>query len=314
LERKRRFSVIQDLRLAALRRFAIAISVLNIFGHSLLGFEQSLAQLFASLGTAYSVEILLETIDARSSGRRPRFLGGPMTVVDFLLPSHITGLAVAMLLYANDRIMPIVFAATVAIASKAILRAQVGKTKRHFFNPSNVGIATTLIVFPWVGIAPPYHFTENLGGVAHLIVPCIFIFTGSLLNTKFTRRLPLIIAWLSAFALQAVIRNVITGTSLIGGLAPMTGVAFLLFTFYMITDPGTTPAKPLNQIVFGAGVAFAYSVLMALHVSFGLFFALVIVCAVRGAGLVLSSARRVRQLTAVPVAEPTPVALREAEI
>ena len=35
--------MIQDLRLPALRRFAIAISVLNIFGHAVLGFEQSLA-------------------------------------------------------------------------------------------------------------------------------------------------------------------------------------------------------------------------------------------------------------------------------
>ena len=304
----------RDLRLAALRRFAMAISVLNIYGHALLGFEQSLAQLFASLATAYSVEILLEVIDARTSRRRPRFVGGVMTFVDFMLPSHITGLACAMLLYANDRIMPVVFAATVAIGSKAILRAQVGKSKRHFFNPSNFGIATTLLVFPWVGIAPPYQFTENLGSGFQVMLPCIFIFTGSLLNTKFTRRLPLIIAWLGGFALQALIRNVITGGSLGGGLAPMTGVAFLLFTFYMITDPGTTPAKPLNQILFGAGVACAYSVLMALHVSFGLFFALVIVCAVRGAGLVLFGTRRVRRLTAVPAPEPTPVPLREAQI
>jgi hypothetical protein len=47
-----------DLRLAALRRFAIAITVLNVAGHAFLGFEQSLAQVFASLATAYSVEIL----------------------------------------------------------------------------------------------------------------------------------------------------------------------------------------------------------------------------------------------------------------
>ena len=306
--------MIRDLRLAALRRFAMAISVLNIYGHALLGFEQSLAQLFASLATAYSVELLLEVIDARANGRRPRFVGGPMTLVDFLLPSHITGLAVAMLLYANDRILPIVFAATVAIASKAILRVQVGRGKRHFFNPSNFGIATALIAFPWVGIAPPYQFTENLTGKFHLILPCVFICTGSLLNTKFTRRIPLIVAWVSGFALQALIRNLINGTSLTGGLVPMTGVAFLLFTFYMITDPGTTPTKRVNQVLFGAGVAVSYSILMALHVSFGLFFALVIVCTVRGCGLVLLSARQVRGIRVLPEAEPAPATLREAKV
>jgi len=304
--------VIHDLRLAALRRFAIAISVLNIAGHAFLGFEQSLAQLFASLATAYSVELLLEIIDARVNDRRPRFLGGPMTVIDFLLPSHITGLAVAMLLYANEQILPIVFATTVAIASKAIFRVQVGKGKRHFFNPSNFGIAATLIIFPWVGISPPYQFTENLSGIAHLILPAIFIFTGSLLNAKFTKRIPLIIAWVGGFALQGLVRNVFLETSWAGGLVPMTGVAFLLFTFYMITDPGTTPVKPANQIVFGAGVAFAYSILMVLHVSFGLFFGLVIVCSVRGFGLSILAARKLRRLTESPVAEPVPVALREA--
>ena len=31
-------------------------------------------------------------------------------------------------------------------------------------NPSNFGIAIVLLLFPWVAIAPPYHFTENLSG------------------------------------------------------------------------------------------------------------------------------------------------------
>ena len=53
----------------------------------------------------------------------------------------------------------------------------------------------------------------------------------------------------------------------------MTGVAFLLFTFYMVTDPATTPSTPRGQIAFGAAVAAAYGLLMAFHVVFGLFFA-----------------------------------------
>jgi Na+-translocating ferredoxin:NAD+ oxidoreductase RnfD subunit len=305
--------MIKDFRLAALRRFAIAITVLNIAGHAFLGFEQSLAQVLASLATAYSLDIGLEMIDAQAKRRKPRFRGGPKVLVDFLLPSHITGLAVAMLLYANDRILPIIFAATVAIASKTIFRAPVGNGERHFFNPSNFGIAVTLLLFPWVGIAPPYQFTENLGGIAHLILPCIFILTGTFLNARFTRRVPLIIAWVGGFALQALIRNLLFGTSWTGGLVPITGVAFLLFTFYMITDPGTTPTKPLNQIVFSGGVALAYSFLMVFHVAFGLFFALVIVCALRGIGLYVFAARRVEQRLGLPP-EPAPAMLREAKL
>ncbi|HBB89892.1 MAG TPA: enediyne biosynthesis protein UnbU [Blastocatellia bacterium] len=306
--------MIKDLRLAALRRFAVAITILNIAGHAFLGFEQSLAQVFASLATAYGMEIGLEAIDARANQRSPRFIGGPGVLIDFLLPSHITGLAVAMLLYANDQIFPIVFATTVAIGSKALFRAPIGNGRRHFFNPSNFGIAATLLIFPWVGIAPPYQFTENLGGIAHWILPCIFILTGSFLNARFTRRIPLIVGWVGGFAIQALIRNLLYETSWTGGLAPMTGVAFLLFTFYMVTDPGTTPVKRWNQVVFGAGVALAYAILMTLHIAFGLFFALVIVCTLRGLGLYVLAARRVSRVPELPAHEPTTVVLRQAEL
>lgn len=305
--------MITDLRLAALRRFAVAITILNIAGHAFLGFEQSLLQVFVSLATAYSVEILIEIVDSRANRRGPRFQGGPTAFVDFLLPGHITGLAVAMLLYANEQILPIVFAATVAVGSKAVFRTSAGNSRRHFFNPSNAGIALTLVLFPWISIAPPYQFTENLGGIAHWILPCIFILTGTLLNVRFTRRLPLIIAWVSGFALQALLRSLLFETALPAGFMPITGVAFLLFTFYMITDPGTTPVKPLHQVLFGAGVAFAYAVLLMLHVAFGLFFALAIVCALRGLGLYVLAVVRGRRAMKVPASEPAAVVLRAAE-
>ena len=63
----------------------------------------------------------------------------------------------------------------------------------------------------------------------------------------------------------------------------MTGVAFILFTFYMVTDPATTPSGTRSQIIFGAAVAITYGLLVICHVVFGLFFALLIVCAGRGA-------------------------------
>ncbi len=151
-----------DARLAALRRFAVAITVLNLFGHTLLGFEQSPAQPFVALLTAYSVELLLEYLQSKADGRRPRFLQGNFVdFVDFMLPSHITGLAVAMLLYANDRLLPVIFAAGVAVCSKAIFNVKQGQGRRHFFNPSNFGIVATLLLFPSVGITPPYMFTEG---------------------------------------------------------------------------------------------------------------------------------------------------------
>jgi enediyne biosynthesis protein E5 len=272
----------KDMRLAALRRFAVAITVLNLLGHTVLGFEQAWATPVVSLLAAYGTETLLELVESWRLGRKPRFLGRGTAPLDFLLSAHITGLAVAMLLYANDRLWPIAFAAVTAIGSKYVFRAGIGGTSRHFFNPSNLGITATLLAFPWVGIAQPYMFTENLSGAGDWVLPAIIVCSGSFLNTKFTRRVPLILAWLSTFAVQAAVRHFAFGNLFWPSLNPMTGVAFLLFTFYMVTDPATTPSSVRGQVAFGAAVAAAYGVLMAFHIVFGLFFALSAVCTLRG--------------------------------
>lgn len=271
-----------DLRLAALRRFAIAISALTILGHVFLGFEQSWAQVLAALATTYSVSLLLEYIHARSHGHPPRYHGGAQKLIDFLLPAHIPALAIAMLLYANDQVLPFAFAASVAMASKVLFQVSVDQTRRHFFNPSNTGIALTLLLFPWVGIAPPYHFTENISGAWDWALPGLIILTGTFLNYRFTKRIPLILAWSVVFAAQAIVRSLVFGTPMVASLLPMTGLAFLLFTFYMISDPATTPSEPRAQVAFGAAAALVYAVLMLFHVVFGMFFALIIVCGLRG--------------------------------
>jgi len=279
-----------------LLRFAIAISVLNILGHLWLGFEQSWATPFVALAAAYSTEIAGEWASARAAGRRPRFAGPPASAARFLLSAHITGLAVGMLLYAAEQLWVIAFAASIAIASKYVLRLPVGEGggTRHFYNPSNFGIAITLILFPMVGIAQPYQFAENISGALDWLLPLVVITTGTLINRKFTQRLPLIGAWLATFALQAVIRALIHGNPLLAGLAPMTGFAFILFTFYMVTDPATTPEGRWEQVCFGAGVAIAYALMMELNIVFGLFFALALASTLRGALLVLKIWRRPR--------------------
>ena len=137
-------------------------------------------------------------------------------------------------------------------------------------------------MFPWVGISPPYHFTENAGTIFHWVLPLLIFASGSLLNTKFTERIPLIAAWMLGFAAQALLRSAPQGLPITAALLPMTGLAFILFSFYMVTDPATTPSQPAAQVAFGLSVAAAYCSLMLLHVVFGLFFALVIVTMLRG--------------------------------
>ena len=175
-----------------------------------------------------------------------------------------------------------VFAITIGISSKWVLLAPVHGNMRHVFNPSNFGITITLLVFPWVGIAPPYQFTENISGMGDWILPAIIVVSGSLLNSIFTKRVPLLLGWVLGFVIQAYIRHFWFDASLLAALGPITGVAFILFTFYMITDPATTPKSYKYQLLFGASTAAVYGILVVNHLVFGLFFALTTVCFLRG--------------------------------
>jgi hypothetical protein len=273
-------------RYFALWYFTILLIVWNIFGHTLLGFEQSHIQPLVGLATAISLQVLLEWIDARANHRQPRYAGSWADLLNFLPPAIIPGLAMAMLLYPNERLTPVVFGVAVAICSKVVFRAPVadGRTQ-HIFNPSNLGIVATLFLFPSIGVAPPYHFTENLTGMWHWALPGLVLATGLIVHGLFTGRLPLVLTWLVAFILQGELRSWYFGTAWIVPLTPMTSAAFMVFTLYMIPDPATTPVKPLRQALFAIAIAAVYGVLLINHVVYGLFIALAIVCGLRGVGL-----------------------------
>ncbi|MGH3950225.1 MAG: enediyne biosynthesis protein UnbU, partial [Pseudonocardiaceae bacterium] len=262
-----------------------SITALTVLGHLMLGFEQSPLTPVAAVLTSYVVALLLEQLDCWARGRTPEYAGGFGSLVTFLLPPHITALACAMLLYGNASLWPYLFAVVVANSTKYVVRIRVRGKLRHVLNPSNAGIALTLILFPWVGIAPPYHFTNNVTGAIDWLIPLGILVLGSLLNAKLTGKMPLILAWVGGFVGQAVIRWLLFDHSLAATLLPITGVAFILYTLYMITDPATTPVKPRNQVVFGLATAAVYGILVVSGVVFGLFFALVIVCVLRGAVL-----------------------------
>lgn len=164
----------KDPRYLALRNFAISMSIFNILGYTVLGFEQPWTWPLFAIAVGYSLEITIELISAWAEHRRPGFTGhGAWGVYTFLLPTHITALAANMLLYANNRFWPIAFAVVVAIGQKALFRAPIKGRMRHFMNPSNFGITVTLLAFSWVNIAPPYHFTENVPDVFRIMIPAI---------------------------------------------------------------------------------------------------------------------------------------------
>jgi hypothetical protein len=275
-----------DTRYLALRNFAISISVFNIFGYTLLGFEQPWLWPILAVATGYATDLTFEVISARAQQRQPRFRGnGARGLMEYLLPAHITSLACNMLLYANNQFWPVMFAVIVAVSQKHFLQAPIKGRFRHFMNPSNLGISVTLLAFgSWVSIAPPYEFTEWASTYFKLLIPMVILTSGTVINAMLTRKVPLIVGWMGSFAIQAFVRHWIWGVQLNTALGVMTGVAFVLFTNYMITDPGTSPQSPRAQFMFGSAVGFVYAVLMEFNIVYTLFFATSIVCALRGLG------------------------------
>jgi enediyne biosynthesis protein E5 len=271
--------------LGGLRRFAVAITVLTLLGHTVLGFEQSYAQPLVAVVTAYLMQILLECVSAWCEQRRPHFTGGLVPFVDFLLSAHITALSITMLLYFNDRLWVVAFATAVGIGSKTLFRVPVGAASRHFFNPSNFGVSVILLLFPWVGLAMPWQYSAGVTGIIDWLLVALIFTLGTFINSRYTGRILVVIGFLAGFILQAVLRALLFDTTLFATLMPATGVPAMIYTFYMVPDPSTTPSRPWAQVIFGGSVAAVYCLLMALHVVFGLFFALTIVCAVRGLGM-----------------------------
>ena len=281
----------RDNRVRALERFALSITVFNILGHTVLGFEQSAATPLVVALWAYILDLSLEFIDARLHGRRPAFAGSGRALFEFLLPTQISAMAVSMLLFAGPRLWPYLLGITIALCSKHLVKAPVNGRWRHTLNPSNLGIAVVLLLFPWVGIAPPYQFTAKVSEPFTWLIPIGITILGSMLNISLTKKGPLISAWLIGFVTQATIRIIFFHATL-STFDPFTGTAFLLFTFYMITDPGTTPFDRRGQIMFGAGTALLYGILVTMGVSFTLFFALVLACAIRTASLWIKEVQR----------------------
>jgi len=277
------------LRLFALWYFTGLMILWNVLGHTVLGFEQSLATPVAAVLTAIGVSMLLDLVDAHVNNRELRFAGTWSNFVNFLPACLIPGFATAMLLYPNKRLWPVIFAVVLAIGSKVMLRAPVGNGRtQHIFNPSNFGVGATLLLFPDVSFAPPYHFTENLTGLWDWIVPLTVLASGIIIHGMFTGRLPLVAAWIGGFILQGLVRAKLFDAPFLVPLMPMTSAAFIIFTLYMIPDPATTPLPPGRQALFGFSVALIYGTLQVLHLVFGLFFALLIACAIRGIALYFS--------------------------
>ena len=167
--------------------------------------------------------------------------------------AFISSLSLCLLLRTNDPLLAIV-AAVVTISSKFVIRVD-GK---HIFNPTNFGLVVLIAATDGVWVSP-----GQWGNLAFFgfLMACV----GSLVVNRAARS-DVTYAFLAFYIGIVLLRGVWLGDPLGIALHRLQSGALLLFAFFMISDPKTTPDSRAGRIVFALAVA-----LGAVFVQFVLF-------------------------------------------
>lgn len=150
----------------------------------------------------------------------------------------ITGLGLCLLLKSSE-LWVLALAATIAIAGKFLIRYK-GK---HVFNPGNLGIIAVLLLTDVAWISP------GQWGSGFMLL--FFFGAAATMVLLKVGRIDTCLSFLITFAVLEFSRTV-----LYLGWGPdvffhkMCNGSFLLFTFFMITDPVTTPSDGKARIIW----------------------------------------------------------------
>ena len=159
-----------------------------------------------------------------------------------LLSAAVTALGLSILLRADSLwVHPLI--ATLAISAKFVIRVR----DKHLFNPANLGVVIAVIFLPGTWISPGQWGSDWVAALW-------FILLGVTVTTR-AQRFDIAWAFLACYvALLAGrifwfdMRWAVLGNQLSSG-------ALLLFTFFMITDPRTTPDDRAMRYLYAALVA-----------------------------------------------------------
>lgn len=164
-----------------------------------------------------------------------------------LKSAFISALSLSLMLKTNQAWV-MILASFISIASKYALCFMLSEKKKHFYNPTNFGIITTILLTGQAWISPGQWGSHGL----------LFLGIGILGLTVLLRvkRLDVAFAFFITFCILNYVRNVVVlGWSVDFFLHQLTSGTLLLFTFFMITDPVSTPSNLGARIVWGMLVA-----------------------------------------------------------
>lgn len=221
------------------RLYQIAsLSTLLLYGLLWLHFDVSVMQIVVTIVTA-----MLTQYGTTRFYKLPSF--DPRSPL-------ISALSLCLLLRTND-IAVAALAAFIAIGSKFVFRWK----DKHLFNPTNV--ALVMMIAGGLGWISPGQW----GQVAWFgfLIACL----GSLVVTR-AARADVTLAFLACYVGLLLVRALRLGDPLTIPFHQLESGALLIFSFFMISDPKTTPNSPSGRFVYALMVALA-----ALYVQFGLF-------------------------------------------
>ncbi|HYI21203.1 MAG TPA: hypothetical protein VEX62_01075 [Candidatus Limnocylindrales bacterium] len=282
--------VLPNIRDPRLHVAAVIITV-HVLGQVGLHFRVSVPQILASILTCFVIEVAITFYQTRS----------------FVWPASamLTGSGVALILRVvgtppDQPWNTFGWETFAVIGGLSLLSKYVIKYRgTHVFNPSNIGlVAAFVIAFILVGtsfIEPLDFWWAPLN--VWMITAYVVIIGGGLLITRRLKLLGLAAAFWLVLAAGVGLLSA-TGHCMTANwsFTPVCGADFwrvivtspevMIFLFFMITDPKTTPSGRVGRVVFGAAVAIVCTLFMApmtdeFATKVGLLAGLVAVCAVR---------------------------------
>lgn len=206
-----------------------SLSVLVCYGVSRLGFDLPLTQAAVTLGTAVAVQAAAD-----------RYAGRP--VAAGAKSALISALSLCLLLR-TDHLALAAAASAVAILSKFLIRVD----DKHVFNPTNLALVALLLGTDAAWVSPGQWGTQAFLAFG-------FACAGLLVVHRAARS-DVTIAFIAAYAAMVFGRSVWLGEPMAIPLHRLQSGAFLLFAFFMISDPKTTPDSRTARVLFAVAVA-----------------------------------------------------------
>jgi Na+-translocating ferredoxin:NAD+ oxidoreductase RnfD subunit len=183
---------------------------------------------------------------------------------DFKSPL-ITAMSISLLLKTSFIFLG-ALACVIAISSKFLIRFN----KKHLFNPAALAIVFSLVVFPDYFWVSPGQWGTHLWLIM-LISMMAFIVLHRIPKSDIS------LIFLVCYALILTLRALWLGDPMSIPLHQLQNGALLIFSFFMISDPKTTPDHFGGRAIFAISCALlAYIFQFELQSSEALFFALVI--------------------------------------